>query len=466
MDTMLSGKSFLIGAVAQEAGTLGIEIADVAGSVEDVSSRMAKKTEIFAGLSDAAHSVTSSSSHIATAAKAARSVAHGALTEVEQSRGRLKTSLTDIGALVEGVTGMESQLAGLREALIRIGKVAQEINAIAKQTNLLALNATIEAARAGEAGRGFAVVAGEVKALASKTGEATAEIDTTLRFLNEQARLLIAESGESMVKAKAVGAGTQALGSMIDMVGTAMVEVDRETGRIDDAAMVIGETSRSFEARIADMTGDVQLSSSDLNSARDRVNKLLGVSERLIGIIAELDVETIDTPFIRHAQNTASRISALFEDAIRSGRLTEDALFDEAYQPIPGTDPQQLRSRFTDFTDAMLPSIQEALLESDKRMVFCVTVDRNGYLPTHNRKFSKPHGADVAWNTANGRNRRIFDDRVGLAAGRNTRPFLLQTYRRDMGGGQYCLMKDVSAPITVGGRHWGALRLGYTASTS
>lgn len=149
MDTMLNSKSFLIGAVAQEAGTLGIEIADVAGSVADVSSRMAKKTEIFAGLSDAAHDMTSGSSHIVTAAKAARAVAHGALTEVEELRGRLTTSLNDIGALVAGVTGMESQLAGLREALIRIGKVAHEINAIAKQTNMLALNATIEAARAG-----------------------------------------------------------------------------------------------------------------------------------------------------------------------------------------------------------------------------------------------------------------------------------------------------------------------------
>ena len=344
---------------------MGIEIADVAGSVEDVSSRMAKKTEIFAGLSDAAHGMTSSSSHIVTAAKAARSVAHGALSEVEESRGRLKTSLTDIGALVEGVTGMESQLAGLAGSADpdRQGRPGNQCDRQADQP--AGLNATIEAARAGEAGRGFAVVAGEVKALANKTGEATADIDTTLRFLNEQARLLLAESGESMVKAKAVGAGTQALGSMIDMVGNAMVEVDRETSRIDDAAMVIGETSRSFEARIADVTGDVQLSSGDLNSARDRVNNLLGVSERLIGIIAELDVETVDTPFIRHAQNAASRISALFEDAIRGGRLSEDDLFDEAYQPIPGSNPQQLRSRFTDFTDATLPAIQEALLEAD-----------------------------------------------------------------------------------------------------
>jgi methyl-accepting chemotaxis protein len=459
---MMNEKSFLIGAVAQEAGTLGIEIADVAGSVEDVSLRMAKKAEIFAGLRQAAAGMSGTSEHIVTAAKTARSVAHRALGEVEGSRAQLNHSLDDIKALVNGVTGMESQLSGLRDALVRIGKVAQEINAIAKQTNLLALNATIEAARAGEAGRGFAVVAGEVKALANKTGEATADIDATLKYLNEQARLLLAESTESMAKAKAVGQGASALGAVIETVGDAMVQVDQETGRIDEAATRIGETSRSFEHQIADMAGDVQLSSADLHSATERVIKLLGVSERLIGITAELDVETVDTPFIRHAQGAAAKISALFEDAIRDGRLTVESLFDATYQPIPGTNPQQVTAQFTDFADAVLPAIQEPMLSADPRVVFCVAVDRNGYLPTHNQKFSKPQGSDVAWNTANCRNRRMFNDRVGLAAGRNTRPFLLQTYRRDMGGGQYRMMKDVSAPITVAGRHWGGLRLAYT----
>jgi methyl-accepting chemotaxis protein len=88
-------------------------------------------------------------------------------------------------------------------------------------------------------------------------------------------------------------------------------------------------------------------------------------------------------------------------------------------------------------------------------------VDRNGYLPTHNRKYSQPQGADPVWNNANCRNRRIFNDRTGLRAGRNTEPFLLQTYRRDMGGGQFVMMKDISAPIIVQGRHWGGLRIGY-----
>jgi methyl-accepting chemotaxis protein len=65
------------------------------------------------------------------------------------------------------------------------------------------------------------------------------------------------------------------------------------------------------------------------------------------------------------------------------------------------------------------------------------------------------------WNNANCRNRRMFKDRTGLGAGRNTKPFLLQTYRRDMGGGRFVLMKDLSVPIVVKGRHWGGLSLGY-----
>ncbi|MEL7345506.1 MAG: methyl-accepting chemotaxis protein, partial [Pseudomonadota bacterium] len=54
-----------------------------------------------------------------------------------------------------------------------------------------------------------------------------------------------------------------------------------------------------------------------------------------------------------------------------------------------------------------------------------------------------------------------FNDRVGLKAGQNKAPFLLQVYRRDMGGGQMMMMQDLSAPITVGGRHWGGLRVAY-----
>jgi methyl-accepting chemotaxis protein len=116
---------------------------------------------------------------------------------------------------------------------------------------------------------------------------------------------------------------------------------------------------------------------------------------------------------------------------------------------------------FVAMTDRLLPPIQEPVLDFDSRIAFCAAVDRNGFLPTHNLKYGQPQGPDPVWNAANCRNRRMFNDRTGLGAGRNTQPFLLQTYRRDMGGGTFALMKDCSAPIFVRGRHWGGLRIAF-----
>jgi methyl-accepting chemotaxis protein len=137
-------------------------------------------------------------------------------------------------------------------------------------------------------------------------------------------------------------------------------------------------------------------------------------------------------------------------------------LFDNEYVPIPGTEPLQHRTRFLALAEKLLPDIQEPLLASDKRMVFCVAVDRNGYLPVHNTIYSKPQRAgDVLWNAVHSRNRRIFDDRAGLSAGRVVRPYLIQNYPRNMGD-RIVMMWEVDAPIRVVGKHWGGLRTAYT----
>ncbi len=101
--------------------------------------------------------------------------------------------------------------------------------------------------------------------------------------------------------------------------------------------------------------------------------------------------------------------------------------------------------------------MQERLKVSDRSIVFCCAVDRNGYLPVHNREYSQPQRAnDPIWNAAHSRNRRIFDDRAGLTCARSTQPYHIHTYHRDMGGGETHMLKEYVAPITVRGRHWAA----------
>ena len=222
--------------------------------------------------------------------------------------------------------------------------------------------------------------------------------------------------------------------------------------------------TRRLVAQVTEEAGalndGVQASVANLGAAAENFDGLVSFAERLVGLIAHSGVETPDSALIARCMADAARAGTLMEKAIESGVIRRDDLFDETYRPIEGSDPVQYMTRFTELTDRLMPEIQEAMLEADSRVAFCAAIDRKGYIPTHNHIYSQPQGTDPVWNAANCRNRRIFNDRTGLAAGRNTEPFLMQTYRRDMGGGVFVLMKDLSAPIVVHGRHWGGLRIG------
>jgi methyl-accepting chemotaxis protein len=182
--------------------------------------------------------------------------------------------------------------------------------------------------------------------------------------------------------------------------------------------------------------------------------------ERVAQLIADIEGEY--RPLIDRARAAAGEIEAAFERAVTEGRLTRDELFDTEYRAIEGTDPRQYEAAHTRILETLLPPIQEPLLAGDERMVFCLAIDRNGYIPVHNRKYSLAQRPDdPVWNAANCRNKRIFDDRAGISAGRSTRPFLVQAYLRDMGGGATVMMREVDAPIRAFGRHWGGFRTAY-----
>lgn len=173
-------------------------------------------------------------------------------------------------------------------------------------------------------------------------------------------------------------------------------------------------------------------------------------------------IQDENTESVTRAMEAGRALTRIFEDAVKSGAIAMDDMFDEDYVEIAGTNPVQYRTRVLEWADRALPPFQEAFLTKDPRMAFCVMIDRNGYLPVHNKIYSHPQrSGDIAWNTANSRNRRIFNDPAGLAAGRNQRAYLIQSYARDMGNGQTVMMREIDVPIRVNGRHWGGFRTAY-----
>ena len=219
---------------------------------------------------------------------------------------------------------------------------------------------------------------------------------------------------------------------------------------------------QGFEARLAEI-GDCRIRIGEKTKGGTRAQFERPSATTVEKIEDKLwALQDANTEAVARAMEAGRALTKIFEDGVTSGAISLEDLFDTNYVEIPGTNPVQHRTRFLDWADRALPAFQEAFLAKDKTMAFAAMIDRNGYLPVHNKIYSHPQKpGDVAFNTANSRNRRIFNDAAGLAAGQNTRAYLIQTYARDMGNGNTVMMREIDVPVRVRGRHWGGFRTAY-----
>ncbi|WP_018689208.1 methyl-accepting chemotaxis protein [Ahrensia kielensis] len=461
------GMADVIAHVGGQISTLAVNIADTSGIVGDVASAMAKQSDAFADVYSSAEEIAVANVQLSDVLSQATSIADGVQqglkTTTESVEEIFTAASSDITAMAQSADTVTNEFSGVKEKISEVYNYSESIQKIASETQMLAINAGIIATRAGDAGKGFSIIASSVRELAVQTSEVSKNITARLNALEATVSELVKHgetsrklAAEAMVRSEKIDAEFGRFREFGDQVDTLTASIGEIVGPVDRNSELCGRIIDTMGT----LNGEVKVNSAALSDTSNKFDTLVSFTEEMILLIEQSGVETEDSQIIRHCVDAAERTAALFEQAVAAGTMSISALFDENYQPIPNSNPQQVRTQFTDFTDRVMPDIQEPFLELDTRIAFCAAIDRNGYLPTHNNIYSKPQSNDPIWNAANCRNRRIFNDRTGLAAGRNTKPFLMQTYRRDMGGGVFSLMKDLSAPIFVQGRHWGAIRVG------
>jgi methyl-accepting chemotaxis protein len=164
-----------------------------------------------------------------------------------------------------------------------------------------------------------------------------------------------------------------------------------------------------------------------------------------------------DREILAWANAMAGEITQTMERWISSREVTEERLFSHLYYPVPKTDPPKYTTDYDALAERDLPPIQEKYLNKADTISYAVTSDLNGYVPTHNKKYSMPSTGNRAVDLVNNRSKRLFGDRTGGAAAHSEAPYLLQQYKRDTGE----LMADLSLPINIKGHHWGCVRIGY-----
>ncbi len=398
--------------------------------------------------------------------------------------------------------------------------VASEVKALSVETQkatteigstILRLRTTAEAnidavgkilALVSDIGPVFGEVSNAVLMQVETTGEIGRAANETARFVDEVAEKARHMSGE-MTRARALGAtvekATDTMNGAVNDMTRQLVTVLRQSPeadrrRHDRWPVELRGSMRVASASVSVRTIDISLGGALVVPDRDagvvvgaRADLDLGglgqipatvVGKSPLGLHLRFAVEDDEVrarvgarvdqleeefrPLVHRAQSGAAQVMKALDEAIDRGDINFGDLFDTNYRVVEGSDPIQYETLAIAALEAVLPPVQEAILAEDKRMSFCACVDVNGWLPVHNKVYSQPQRrGETAWNTANCRNKRIFDDRTGLLAARNTRPFLVKSYLRDLGGGKIVAMKEVDVPLIIQGRHWGGFRSAY-----
>jgi HAMP domain-containing protein len=164
------------------------------------------------------------------------------------------------------------------------------------------------------------------------------------------------------------------------------------------------------------------------------------------------------------ASLSAQQWGTVLDGAIDAGDLSVADAFDHNYVEIKGFEfgpasQKKYHSKFDGITDGRMQTLLDGILdESDGDYIYAIGIDTGGYVPTHDAIYTKPLTGNPEKDLGLNRTKRIYSNEVVSALLKSTAPALVQRYQRDLGDWVY----DVSSPIFVKGKHWGAIRIGVS----
>ena len=256
-------------------------ISDNEIAIEEVAQETLQQTEQISQALNRVEEMTRSIQEVANNAQQAALVSRTASATAQTGGRAIEETVNSILQLRETIASTAKKVKRLGESSQEISKVVSLIDRIAMQTNLLAINASIEASRAGEEGRGFAVVAEEVGELATKSSEATREIEEIVENIQEETQEVVAamEVGTSQVVE-----GTRLVQNTkdsLDRIAEVSQQIDRLLQSISSTTISQAQTSQTVTKLMEEVASVSQKTSHASLNVSESLEKTVKIAQQL-----------------------------------------------------------------------------------------------------------------------------------------------------------------------------------------